>query len=339
MDAKEQGETSGLASDRSVEGPARATHSLERDDVERRVARFTSTVIRHPRLEECLLRLQELHIAGRHSRRKASGLLIHGATGTGKSTIAAEYEQRYPRVEEEERTAVPVLRVELPGQPTAKVIGEAMLEALGDPFAHVGTAEIRMSRVRSLLRACGVEMIIFDEVQHLTDNLDRRSRSIAADTLKNLMNDTGIPTAFVGTPNCRSYFFENQQLGRRCSPKIALEPFGIKDAEDKRAFFRVLKTLDAALPTANGSALVDPVVAEAIHFASFGLLGILMQLIGAALRKALKSGGEQLTKLHLREAFVEVIYPRCPNKRNPFGDQFDGLPLVGANEPFHGLAA
>lgn len=237
------------------------------------VAKFMATLVPHGGYNDCLQKLNILHLAGRTNREKPRGMLITGASGTGKSTIAKQYESYCPSVEEEERSFIPVLRVELPGQPTAKEIAGALLRALGDPFDNLGTAEVRMKRVRSLLKACGVEMIIFDEMQHLTDNLDKRQRSIAADTLKNLMNVSGLPCVFIGTKACQDYFVENQQLGRRCSPKVTLAPFSIATSEAANQFGRALMTLDAQLPMGPGSVLVDPKYTAAIYHATHGLLG------------------------------------------------------------------
>lgn len=316
-------------------GPA----SVDADQVEMQVARFSTTLIEHTVLKDCLSQIQAMHSAGRHHRGKARGMLIFGLTGTGKSTIAKEHEQRYPRVEAADRTIIPVLRVELPGQPTAKAIGEAILIALQDPLPHAGSAEFRMNRVRKLLKECHVELLIFDEMQHVTDNLNSRDRNIAADSLKNLMNDTGIPCVFIGTPTCLAYFAENQQLGRRCSPKIGIEPFSFKAANDRNEFLRLLLSLHRKLPFEGPSALVDGGTAEALYAASFGLLGLLTQLIECALRITLLEGGRQLTREALHQAFREVIYPRCPPSRNPFDARFNGVPLTAFREPFHGFTA
>lgn len=129
-------------------------------------------------------------------------MLITGLTGTGKSTISRHYAQQFPRYDLEDRTIIPVLRVELPGQPRANVIAEQLLVALGDPLPKEGSGEFRLERAKKLFRACGVSLIIIDEIQHLTDNLDDRTRNIAADTLKNLMN-VGIPVVFIGLPSAR----------------------------------------------------------------------------------------------------------------------------------------
>lgn len=314
-----------------------APTQMSRVEIEMLVARFNKKVIEHPVHKECLSLMQAIQDAGVQDRSMARGMLVFGRTGTGKSTIAKEHEQRHPRKEQTDRTVIPVLRVELPSQPTAKAIGETILIALRDPMPHAGSAEFRMSRVRKLLTECRVDMLVLDEIQHVTGNLNSRDRDIAADSLKNLMNSTGIPVVFIGTQKCVEYFSENLELGRRCSSRIELSPFGLKTASERKDFLRLLLSLHNKLPLEGPSALIDPGTAEAFHAATFGLLGLLTQLIGCALRNTLLSGERQLTRASLHQAFREIFYLRCPPSRNPFDDRFNGGPLTARGEPFHGF--
>lgn len=317
-------------------------------DSDRQLVAFGDHVVRHPALQACESLLDKLHRPARHRASQVRrhhgvaigpprGMLITGLTGTGKSTIASQYEQRFPREDLADRTHIPVLRVELPSQPRANVIGEQLLIALGDPFPGRGSGEFRLERAKRLMQQCGTTLLIFDEIQHVTDNLDLRTRDVAADALKNLMS-TGIPVAFIGLPSARSYFVKNQQLGRRCTPKVALTPFGIKDEADRKLFRMLLKSLHAQLPPCETSALVDPECTLPLHYASFGLIGQLKQLVEAALRMVLDGGERALSREHLLLAFEQTIFAGCPTRRNPFSMKFDGLPLTEPGEPFHGLA-
>jgi type II secretory pathway predicted ATPase ExeA len=261
----------------------------------------------------------------------------HWSDRQWKSTIAKGYASDYPRYDEDERTVIPVLYVELPSQPTSKVIAEAFLNAMGDPYAERGGAEQKLHRIRHLLTACSVELVIIDEFQHLTDNLDARNRDIAADTLKNLMNNSCVPSVLLGGPSCRDYFVKNQQLNRRCTPKISLRPFGLVTQEDGEVFQSMLKSLEERLPFERESALMDLDLIEPLWFASFGLIGHLTQLVGAALDIALDAKAPTLSRQHLNRAFAETIYVGCADTRNPFHKKFNNRPLTEVFEPFHGF--
>lgn len=303
------------------------------------IARLTEKVIDLPMFQNCSTIIASMHVARRINVRTPRGVLITGLTGSGKSTIAKGYLEDYPRYEGDDRTIIPVLYVELPSQPTAKAIAERMLVAMGDPFSERGSTEQKLHRIRRLLVECRVELIMLDEFQHITDRLDDRARDIAGDMLKNMMNETNIPFVFLGGPSCRSYFLVNPQLGRRCSPKIDLAPFGVATSDQRREFQKLMKALDERLPFQGSSALVDVKFARRLWMASFGLVGQLTQLVGAALDIALSAGAPSLNIEHLSCGFSQSIYQGCPRSRNPFERSFDNMPLTQAGEPFHGFVA
>ncbi len=309
------------------------------ETAERQVSEFFKGTVEYPQMRDALEGLEVLRVASRCNRGRSRGTLIHGPSGSGKSTLARCFEANHPRYDAPDRTVVPVLYVELPSQPTAKVIGESILTALDDDYASVGTAEVKLHRAKKLLAACGVEIVLIDEIQHISDNLDTRSRDIAADTLKNLMNSTGIPFVFIGLPSGASYFSNRMQLKRRLNRKVELSHFRFETAAEQDDFGRLLLNFHERLPFTGESALIDSDLTERIHSASFGLIGSLTLLLEGALRMALRQGADALTRDHLREAFSSEIFLGCKPSRNPFHAKFNGFPLVDKDEPYFGLRA
>ncbi|QHE83385.1 TniB family NTP-binding protein [Hydrogenophaga sp. BPS33] len=307
------------------------------DAIEEKVSTFSNVLIQHAPLQAGIDALKVLMTASRHNRKKARGALIYGLSGAGKTTLCKCLEEQFPRYDADDRTIIPVLFVELPSQPTPKVIAEAILTAMGDPMAHSGTAEFRLSRVRTLLAACKVEIVLIDEVQHISDNLDGRTRDIASDTLKNLMNATGIPFVFLGLPSASKYFSNRMQLGRRLNPKIHLGVFSYDTDANQDLFATLLLSFHEKLPFSGKSALIDPVLTPLFHRACYGLIGSLAMLLEAAVRIALRARANSLTREHLRKAFGEEVYLGCKSNRNPFDEKFDHRPLVNVGEPFFGF--
>jgi hypothetical protein len=323
------------------------------DVIEAKVESFMKQVVEYPPLRRCHSLMETLQrsakqrraVRGARRTKRADkskplgpprGMLVTGLSGTGKTTISNHYVERNPRYDVEDRTVIPVLSLELPSEPRANIIGEQLLRALGDPFPRDGSGAHRLERAKELVEKCETDLIILGEVQHVTDNLDRHARDVAADALKDLMN-LGVPTVFCALPSALPYFVRNQQLGRRCTPKIRLRPFGISSKEERDEFLGVLMSLHRLLPTVGESALIDPNCALALHFASFGLFGQLSQLIEGALRLALIKEDTMLRREHLKVAFEQTIFPDCGETRNPFSVKFNGLPLTRAEEPYNGL--
>ena len=307
-------------------------------EVEAQVASFMAERLLHDSLTHCVTLINSMRLSGLHHRKKARGMLISGLSGVGKSTIAERLLELSPRRDEDDRTVVPVLYVELSGQPTAKVIGSNLLEALGDPHAESGSAEDRLFRAAELMRACGVELVIVDEFHHI-GNLDTRQGKIALDTIKNLMNKTFIPILLLGANSSKALVRANPELSRRCTPKIQLDPFSAKDAEHLVNFRRLLMSFHELLPTTGPSALIDASMTDALYQACHGLIGQLSQLLEMPLKATLYTKSQTLEREALRWAFETTIYPGCKPNRNPFDLKFDGRPLVMEGEPFHGMHA
>jgi hypothetical protein len=306
---------------------------------ERQVSEFFRATVEYPQMREALESLEVLRMASRCNRGRSRGALIYGPSGSGKSTLARCFEANHPRHDTSDRTVIPVLYVELPSQPTAKVIGESILTALNDDYAGVGSAEVKLHRAKKLLAACEVEVVLIDEIQHISDNLDSRSRDVAADTLKNLMNSTGIPFVFIGLPSGAAFFSNRMQLKRRLNPKVELSYFRFVTAAEQDDFGRLLLNFHERLPFQGESALIDSDLTYSLHSASFGLIGSLTLLLEGALRMALRQGTGALTRDHLRDAFSSEIFLGCKPSRNPFHVKFNGLPLVDKDEPYFGLRA
>ena len=311
----------------------------EAEEIELKVGKFVGTVIEHPRWKGTLKKLRNLLVASKYNRsRRPRGMLIFGPSGVGKSRLTQAFADMFPRRDTEDCAIIPVLWVELPSQPTAKAIGEAILMALGDPLASAGSAELKLARVRSLLQKCGVLLVVVDEVQHLVDNLVGKPRDIAADAIKNLMNQSAIPFVLTGLPSSAQYLSVTaKQLGRRLNPKIKFSAFRFGTRAQREEFARVLLSFHEALPFEGASALIDAELTERFFFACYGLFGTLALLLEQALRLALEQRDQALTREHLITAFAEDVFPGCRESRNPFHPKFDGRPLDREGEPFYGL--
>ena len=149
-------------------------------------------------------------------------LAVIGETGTGKSTILNRFACRYPRVTHAEFTEVPVLLVPVPAKCTIKLLSAEALSVMGSPFAAKGNEVELTTQLLTLLAACGTRMIIFDEVNHLSDRGGQKSHYLVGDWIKSLSYKSKLPIVLVGTPAAQVLWRTNEQLGDRFHEAIHL---------------------------------------------------------------------------------------------------------------------
>ncbi len=246
------------------------------------------------------------------------GMLITGLAGVGKSKFIERYAEKFPRRDEEDRTVVPVLIVTIPQSATVKSLVGELLEALGDSFPDRGSSASQTRRLRNLIKACGVELIIADEFQHFIDKESDKVLHDVSDWLKVLMDKTKKPVILIGMPNSDKILEANEQLKRRFTLKESLEPFGWKSAKQQDTFRQLLSHIDGKLPFNERSNLDDPQVAFQIYYATEGVIGYVMKLIrGAAIRGLRQSAGKLDADL-LSYAYEKNFRKVFSRRVNPF---------------------
>lgn len=237
--------------------------------VDKRLLMTEQIYISYPRLEELLGKVARCHQLSKYAA-EPECLFIKGPTGTGKTTLYRRYEHKHPRVETDDGTVVPVLSATIPVPATVKSLVTKLLVNLGDPAAQRGTTDSRTLRLHTLMKNCGVELIILDEFQHFIDRDSQRVLQNVSDWLKNLLNETNVPMILIGMPHADQVLEANPQLRRRFCARESLEPFGWEPIARRHDFRRFLKVLDSKLPFAESSHLADHAMALRFYYASDG---------------------------------------------------------------------
>lgn len=311
--------------------------SQREDKKDEQVASVRNTLIEHPAFTVGLGAIRRCHRLGRFGLEEPGCLLITGVSGSGKSTLRKEYARHFPPREADDRTEIPVLHLELPAQPTIKNVAERILLVMGDPLFTRGSAEAMTSRIVTLFKNCGVQLVILDEFQHFIDHSSEKIETKVADWLKHLVNVTKVPFVLMGLRRCRRILQSNEQLRRRFSRQVSLEPFVISNRKSLRVFESLMHSIWHSLPVVPSKELLSGTdVIERLHFATFGLMGYVMTLVSAAVEIALEDGKSALTRDLLSQAFVEAIWPEATGRMNPFDPRFVNRPLTGNGEPFFG---
>ena len=288
----------------------------------------------HRRFQNALFLIAELH----HRRRThgmGGGMLLIGPSGAGKSTILQTYEAEYPRAFGAQQTQIPVLVARVPSSPTVRSLAGAILEAMGDRKSHRGTAPEKTTRLVEFIKHCGVEMLLLDEFQHLFYTPSVTAFRDVTDWLKNLLESTGAGMVGCGLPAAELVIRSNEQLSRRFSQCIQINPFSLEDEADFIEYRGLLKGIASCLPMESEIPLYEANLARRIHTASFGLLDYTIKLLEGAVSAANLAGLRTLSLDVLAAGFRERIWKDVPDILNPFHPESPIRPLTQPGEVFY----
>lgn len=266
----------------------------------------------------------------------SDSLQIVGQTGSGKTSLVKWYEEQFPRTQQDGVWRIRVLRLETPECPTVKSLAEAILVALGDPWAHKGTATEKTERIKHLCQKCGVELLVIDEIQHFIEGNRHAELMRVTDWLKTLINHLCIPVVLVGLPRAIAVTRSNPQLRRRFAAPYYLAPFEFATAEQQREFRGLLKAFGQDLKKGSVKIWAPE---EAIRFfhATCGLIDYVVKLVDDAVSRGGSGADGAITREDFAAAFARVVWRDAPERLNPFNPKAQLRPLTRSGEPFEML--
>lgn len=272
---------------------------LELPDLERANRMLIDRFITHERLQPIMDHIDFLRFSPPKSR--ASGLVVSGLPGSGKTMIARAIERRYPPIAAEgsKAASLPVLTIEMTGAREARALYDRILTELGvpDPKRYVGSDRERM--VLKLCRAANLRLLVVDEIQDILTSTARQQR-IALDTIKFLMNQLSMPVLALGTAQAPDAMQVDEHLNARFTYRSL--PVWKQDTY----LVNFLDALERVLPLKQPSQLSSLPITTALLRLSDGVLDPMMRLITYAAAHAVESGTEQITPQLLERARVEM---------------------------------
>jgi hypothetical protein len=284
-------------------------------------------IVLHPRFREAVALLERCHRRSRHGGEPVCGALL-GASGAGKTSVIDHYHRLHPPEETDTALRRPVLKVTLQPDARPKGIAADILLALGDPAWSSGTVQTLTSRAVRLLGRCGVELIVLDEFHHLFDFDKARVMTKAAQWLKVLIVNTGIPVVVAGMPEA-AHVLSAEHTERRFKERLVLRCFAWRTLEGRREFCGMLKKLDDTLPLAEGSGLAQPELAGRFYLGSRGVPDYLMTLVRGAVLEALQRGTEWIDLQDLARVYESRLAHQrvLADQPNPFIGELDTAAL------------
>lgn len=286
--------------------------------------------VSYPQSMRAIARIREVQEASRACN-KGIGVAILGPSGVGKTTVLKEYIRSYYDISPTVGTK-PLLFVEVPSTPTPKSLGAAVLVAMGDQFAHRGSAEEKLSRIVTLLAGLKTELVIFDEAQHLVERR-RTPTGATTDWMKNLLNASKVAVVLAGLKRAQDLLLSNEQLRRRFSATVYCDRFNVDNPANTKLFAQLLVSFQKILPVPTLEFASSDTLLRFYH-ASYGLIDYLIKVIDRAVYLVQAQRFAEIDLPVLAQAFRDEVWSLAPDDRNPFCEEFNYVELTGKFEPF-----
>lgn len=286
---------------------------------------FRSYTVAHPNLKSAN---EDLAAAIREAI-PGSLIFVCGPSGVGKTTLRLRTEQRITSELLTELNSdpgrLPVIGIEAispdVGNFNWKQFYTIALEALEEPCVNhkveLLSDDNDSEHVKQRLRATGdlrhateqaikfrkpVSLLI-DEAQHLAKMSSGRKLQDQLDSIKSLANRTKIPIVLLGTYELLPFRNLSAQLSRR-SVDVHFRRYRADHTEELKAFKNALWSFQNHLPVHEMPDLIGDW--DYFYERSIGCVGILKDWLIRALVKALKDGGQCLTRKQIEKSALSV---------------------------------
>lgn len=289
------------------------------DRVARAIATLENVFVPTPDHTRLYSQLDALRLLGQQRGDKPHRYLrCLAPAASGKTTVARNYARNVNARVETASTAIPVIYYSLQNNLTSKSFIRWAIDAFGYQAPLTGTeAQIRR-RLLKLLELHKVELIILDEIHHLTS---RRYSSDILNLLKSLVNDGVCPIALLGTPAAESLLNGSSEFTQRCAFVADIKPLGneIRDRQILAGFLMELNRslIESGICAGDGDFLTDQ-VADLLSEVTKGVLGLISRLLQCALEVSIRSGANVIRVQDMRRAIDLWAIPQGVVKSNPF---------------------
>ena len=284
------------------------------------IALFEMIHIPNPREDGIHAVLDDMRTVGRLTAgRPQKGVQLLAASFSGKSTILKTYAEK---ANAEAGGGLPVFYMELASATTPNQMLDQLLAKLGDT-ARVSSEPQRFKRACDISRDRGIELFLFDEVQHLISSDTARVAWRVTEAMKRLLNEGVAPIAFAGDLSATTLFRSNPQLRNRMLTPVELPPLDYASTSDMSyasVFFDRLdqKMVDDKLVSAKANLGAGRVPAV-LSAASAGTLGTACNIVREALRIALHRGAKKISVQDISDAIDRWAIPQGFVSSNPLG--------------------
>jgi hypothetical protein len=270
------------------------------------------TVISTSRL---LVQLNRTQVSARR------GVIISGASGTGKTTALTQLgrtherhtRKRYPA----DRHRLPVLYVTVPPAATPRMLAVEFARFLGLEFSGRANITDIVNAVCATAANTRVELVCVDELHNLS--LATRSGAEVSDQLKYFAERLPATFIYAGIDVESQGLFAGVR-GRQIAGRftvIGAAPFAYGTGAQREQWRALIATLESLLRLHSHRTGSLVKLDEYLYRRSGGMIGSLSQLLRGAAIVAIEGGSEQITKKLLDSVPVDYAAERAAASRPP----------------------
>jgi hypothetical protein len=228
------------------------------------------------------------------------GMILSGASGTGKSTALTQLgrihersvRKRHPGQTGKQR--IPVVYVTVPTDATPKILAVEFARFYGIEFGSRATMPDIVNTVCAVAARTHLELVLLDEIHNI---LDTRARAEVSDQLKYFAERLPATFAYAGIEVEERGLFAGPR-GRQIAGRFTLinsAPFDYGTHEQRVAWRSLIATLEQSLRLHQHQPGALVALADYLYERSGGAIGSLSQLIRGAAVLAIDEETEQIT--------------------------------------------
>ncbi|MGA4842119.1 AAA family ATPase [Streptomyces sp. G45] len=272
-----------------------------REDEWRREYHADLPMVNTPTIRKVIATARLLIQLNRHQVSARRGMILSGASGTGKTTALTQLgrahelatRKRHPR----DGVRLPVIYVTVPPAATPKMLAMEFARFYGLPFPKRGsTLPDIVDAVCATAAHTHVDLVLVDELHNL--NLATRSGAEASDQLKYFAERLPATFAYAGIDIETQGLFAGTR-GRQIAGRfvvIPAAPFSHATAADQETWRALIGTLESLLRLHEHAPGTLSAMSGYLFQRTGGMIGSLSQLIRGAAVLAIEDGSERITR-------------------------------------------
>jgi DNA transposition AAA+ family ATPase len=261
----------------------------------------------------------------RHQVSARRGVIVSGASGTGKTTALTQlgrtHERHIRKRHPTDKYRLPVLYVTVPPAATARMLAMEFACFLGISFASRANITDIVDAVCATAARTKVELVCVDELHNL--NLATRAGVEVSDQLKYFAERLPATFVYAGIDVEAAGLFAGVR-GRQIAGRFSVIPataFAYGTTQQREQWRALIATMESTLRLHRHRAGSLVKLDEYLYRRSGGMIGSLSQLIRGAAIVAIDDGREQITRELLELVPVDYAAERAdpshPTRRRP----------------------